>query len=84
VFSQPGVKRHAAWSFRMARQTGPAVVWQVKVVAVALGDDRRLRHRLILARNRETGRGRTSSPSLAQQTCATVDEALALLRAVRV
>ncbi len=29
--------------------------WQVKVVDVALGNDRRPRHRLILARNRETG-----------------------------
>jgi SRSO17 transposase len=55
VFAQPGVKRRAARSFRVAQQTGPAAVWQVKVVAVALGDDRRPRHRLILARNRETG-----------------------------
>jgi SRSO17 transposase len=55
VFSQPGVKRRAARSFRIAQQTGPATVWQVKVVDVALGDDRRPRHRLILARNRETG-----------------------------
>lgn len=55
VFSQPGVKRRAARSFRVAQQTGPAAVWQVKVVTVALGDDRRPRHRLILARNRETG-----------------------------
>jgi SRSO17 transposase len=55
VFSQPGVKRRAARSFRVAQQTGPAAVWQVKVVAVALGDDRQPRHRLILARNRETG-----------------------------
>jgi SRSO17 transposase len=30
-------------------------VWPLKVVAGALGDDRRPRHRLILARNRETG-----------------------------
>src|SRR5262249_43170310 len=55
VFSQPGVRRRAARSFRVAQQTGPAAVWQVKVVAVAVGDDRRPRHRLILARNRETG-----------------------------
>jgi SRSO17 transposase len=55
VFSQPGVKRRAARSFRVAQQTGPAAVWQVKVVAVALGDDRRPRQRLLLARNRETG-----------------------------
>jgi SRSO17 transposase len=55
VFAQPGVKRRAARSFRVAQQTGPAAVWQVKVVAVALGNDRRPRHRLILARNRETG-----------------------------
>lgn len=55
VLAQPGVKRQAARSFRLAQQTGPAAVWQVKVVAVALGDDRRPRHRLILARNRETG-----------------------------
>jgi SRSO17 transposase len=55
VFSQPGVKQKAARSFRFAQQTGPATVWQVKVVDVALGDDSRPRHRLILARNRETG-----------------------------
>lgn len=55
VFSQPGVKRRAARSFRIAQQTGPAAVWQVKVVDVAVGYDRRPRHRLILARNRETG-----------------------------
>jgi SRSO17 transposase len=55
VFAQPGVKRRAARSFRIAQQTGPATVWQTKAVDVALGDDRRPRHRLILARNRETG-----------------------------
>jgi SRSO17 transposase len=55
VFSQPGVKRRAARSFHFQQQTGPAAVWQVKVVDVALGADRRPRHRLILARNRETG-----------------------------
>ena len=55
VFSRPGVRRQRARSFRFEQQTGPPTVWQVKVVAVALGEDRRLRHRLILARNRETG-----------------------------
>lgn len=55
VFSRPGVKRHRARSYRLEQQTGPPTVWQVKVVAVALGDDRHPRHRLILARNRETG-----------------------------
>jgi DDE superfamily endonuclease len=55
VFSRPGVQRRAARSFRVTQQTGPAAVWQVKVVDVALGHDRRPRHRLILARNRETG-----------------------------
>jgi SRSO17 transposase len=55
VFSQPGVKKRAAKSFRLEQQTGPAAVWQVKVVDVALGNDRRPGHRLILARNRETG-----------------------------
>jgi SRSO17 transposase len=55
VFSRPGVRRKAARSFRIAQQTGPAAVWQVKVVDVAIGPDRRPRHRLILARNRETG-----------------------------
>ena len=55
VFSQPGVRRRAARTFRIEHQTGPPAVWQVKVVDVALGDDRRPRHRLILARNRETG-----------------------------
>ena len=55
VFSRPGVKQRAARSLGIKQQTGPAAVWQVKVVKVALGDDRRPRHRLILARNRETG-----------------------------
>lgn len=55
VFSRPGVKQRAARAFRFAQQTGPAAVWQVKVVDVALDDDGRSRHRLILARNRETG-----------------------------
>jgi SRSO17 transposase len=54
VFSLPGVKRQAARSFRIKQQSGVAV-WQVKVVKVALGEDRRPRHRLILARNRATG-----------------------------
>jgi SRSO17 transposase len=55
VFAQPGVRQRAAKAFHFAQQTGPAAVWQVKVVDVALGTDRRPRHRLILARNRETG-----------------------------
>ena len=55
VFAQPGVKQRAAKSFRLEQQTGPAAVWQAKVVDVALGTDRRPRHRLIVARNRETG-----------------------------
>ena len=55
VFSWPGVKCRAAKSFRIEPQTGPAAVGQAKVVDVALGPDRRPRHRLILARNRETG-----------------------------
>jgi SRSO17 transposase len=55
VFSRPGTRRRKARSFRIEQQTGPAAVWQVKVVEVALGGDRRPRHRLILARNRETG-----------------------------
>lgn len=55
VFSQPGVKKRATKSFRVEQQTGPAAVWQAKQVDVALGNDGRPRHRLILARNRETG-----------------------------
>jgi SRSO17 transposase len=55
AFSQPGVKQRAARSFRIKQQTGPAAVWQAKVVDIALGTDRRPRHRLILVRNRETG-----------------------------
>ena len=55
VFSQPVVKKRAAKSFRVEQQTGPAAVWQAKQVDVALGNDRRPRHRLIVARNRETG-----------------------------
>ena len=55
VFALPGVKRRAARSFHIGQQTGPAAVWQVKVVDVALGASGRPRHRLIVARNRETG-----------------------------
>ena len=55
VFSQPGVKKRAAKSFLIDQQTGPAAVWQAKAVDVSLGNDRRPRHRLIVARNRETG-----------------------------
>jgi SRSO17 transposase len=55
IFSRPGVKRRTPRAFRFEQQTGPAVVWQTKVVEVALGNDRRPRHRLILARNRQTG-----------------------------
>ena len=55
VFAQPGVKKRAAKSFRLEQQTGPAAVWQAKVVDVAVGTDRRPRHRLILPRNRQTG-----------------------------
>jgi len=54
VFSVPGVQRKAARSFHLSQQTGPAAVWQTKVVEVALGNDRRPQHRLILARNLET------------------------------
>src|SRR5258707_6904940 len=55
IFSRPGVKRRSPRVFRFEQQTGPATVWQTEVVEVALGKDRRPRHRLILARNRETG-----------------------------
>jgi SRSO17 transposase len=55
VFRLPGVKRRAARAFRVKQQTDPAAVWQVKAVDVAIGYDRRPRHRLILARNRQTG-----------------------------
>ena len=55
VFSRPEIKRRAARSFKLAQQTGPAAVWQVKFADVALGNDPRPRYRLILARNRETG-----------------------------
>lgn len=55
VFSRPGVKRQRARSYRLEQQTGPPAVWQVKVAAVALGEGRHPRHRLILARNRQTG-----------------------------
>ena len=55
-FSQPGVKKRAAKSFRLEQQTGPAAVWQAKAVDVAVGDRRlKPRRRLILARNRQTG-----------------------------
>jgi SRSO17 transposase len=55
VFEQPGVKRRTAKVFRMPQQTGPDAVWQAKAVDVCLGADRHPRHRLILARNRQTG-----------------------------
>lgn len=55
LFSRPGVKKRKARSYRIEQKTGPATVWQVKAVEVALWNDRRPRHRLILARNRETG-----------------------------
>jgi SRSO17 transposase len=55
VFSRPGVKQRKAKAFRMPQQTGPDAVWQAKSVDVGLGEDRRPWHRLIVARNRETG-----------------------------
>jgi SRSO17 transposase len=55
VFSRPGVRSRKAKAFRMPQQTGPDAIWQAKAVDVCLGDDRRSRHRLIVARNRETG-----------------------------
>jgi SRSO17 transposase len=55
VFARPGVRRRTAKAFRMPQQTGPDAVWQAKAVDVRLGDDRRCRHRLIVARNRATG-----------------------------
>ncbi len=61
VSAQPGVRKRAARQSPASRQTGPEAVWQAKVVDVALGNDRRPRHRLILARNRETGSGNTTN-----------------------
>ncbi len=55
VFSRPGVKQRRARSFQFRQQTGPPAVWQAKAVDVALDDDRRPRHRLLMARNRATG-----------------------------
>jgi SRSO17 transposase len=55
VFAQAAVRRRSAKAFRLVQQTGPDAVWQAKAVAVAVGDDPRPSHRLILARNRETG-----------------------------
>ncbi|MCE9532623.1 MAG: transposase [Planctomycetes bacterium] len=55
LFSRPGVKKRKARSYCIEQKTGPATVWQAKAVDVALWNDRRPRHRLILARNRETG-----------------------------
>jgi SRSO17 transposase len=55
IVSRPGVKRRAAKAFRMPQQTGPDTVWQAKAVEVCLGDHRRPRHRLVVARNRQTG-----------------------------
>ena len=55
AFARPRVKAKPARAFRLAQQTGPDAVWQVKQVRVCLGLDRRPRHRLLVARNRETG-----------------------------
>lgn len=55
VCSRPGVKQRPVRSVRIAQQTGPATVWQAKAVLVTLSGTRRPRHRLIVARNRETG-----------------------------
>jgi hypothetical protein len=55
IFAWPGVRRRAAKAFRMPQQTGPDTVWQAKAVDVRRGKDRRPRHRLIVARNRQTG-----------------------------
>lgn len=55
AFADRAVKRRRAKAFRLVQQTGPDAVWQAKAVAVAVGDDPRPSHRLICARNRETG-----------------------------
>ena len=55
VFSRPGVAARKAKAFALARQTGPATVWQAKRVDVRLGDDVRPGHQLVKARNRQTG-----------------------------
>ena len=55
LFCRPGVAARTAKAFAMTRQTGPATVWQATAIAVCLGDETRPGHRLIKARNRETG-----------------------------
>jgi len=55
LFSRPGVKKRSPRAFRVTHQTGPDAVWQAKAVDVSLEGDRRPRHRVIKARNRETG-----------------------------
>jgi len=55
LFSRPGVKARPAKAFALARQTGPAAVWQAKRIDVCLGDELRATRQLIKARNRETG-----------------------------
>jgi SRSO17 transposase len=55
VFSQANLRNRAPRSFRIEQQTGPPTVWQAKAVDVCLGEARRPQHRLIWARNRETG-----------------------------
>jgi len=55
VFARAEVKQRSAKTFRMKQQTGSETVWQAKAVKVALGSDPHASHRLILARNRETG-----------------------------
>ena len=55
MFQRPGVKAIKAKAFRMSQETGAPMIWQAKAVDVSLGQEERPRHRLIKARNRETG-----------------------------
>ena len=55
LFRRPGVRAVKAKTFRMSHESGSQTIWQAKAVDVVLGDDERPRHRLIKARNRETG-----------------------------
>lgn len=55
VFSRPSERIRRPRGFRIEQQTGPPTVWQAKSVPVCRRQERRPRHLLICARNRETG-----------------------------
>ena len=55
LFQRPGVNAIKAQTFRMSQETGAPMIWEAKAVDVSLGMEEHPRHRLIKARNCETG-----------------------------